>query len=171
VIFGIEDVLINNIAWFVRHFPVFGIPGNGRYSIRPIYVEDMARLIADAVEEQRNIVLNAVGTETFSFEELVRLIAVQVGRFVRLVHLPVLFAYVATLLTGWIVRDTVLTWEEYKGVMGNLLAPDGPSTGQTRLSDWLAENHEQVGRRYASEVARHYAKSAENQPGDLSGHD
>src|SRR5215831_13236608 len=95
VIFGLEDILINNIAWFVRHFPVFGIPGNGRYSIRPIYVEDMARLIADAVEQQRNIVLNAVGPETFNFEELVRLIAVQVGRSVRLVHLPVLLAYVA----------------------------------------------------------------------------
>ena len=44
VIFGIEDILINNIAWFVRRFPFFGIPGNGRYGVRPIYVEDMARL-------------------------------------------------------------------------------------------------------------------------------
>jgi NADH dehydrogenase len=44
VIFGAEDILINNIAWFVRNFPVFGIPGDGRYGVRPIYVEDMARL-------------------------------------------------------------------------------------------------------------------------------
>ena len=48
VIFGLEDVLINNIAWFVRRFPIFGIPGDGRYKIRPIYVEDMARLLADS---------------------------------------------------------------------------------------------------------------------------
>jgi len=67
-------------------------------------------------------------------------------------------AYVSTLLTGWFLRDVVLTWEEYKGLMGNLLAPEGPSAGKTRLSQWLAENHEHVCGHYASEVARHYAK-------------
>lgn len=162
LIFGLEDILINNIAWFVRRFPVFGIPGDGRYRIRPIYVEDMAQLIADAVEQEANTVLDAVGPETFTFEELVRLVAAQVDRPVRVVRLPMLLAYAFTCLTGWFVRDVVLTWEEYKGLMGNLLAPEGPSAGQTRLSEWLAENHEQVGRQYASEVARHYAKSSAN---------
>jgi len=162
VIFGVEDILINNIAWFVRRFPVFGIPGDGRYAIRPIYVEDMARLLADALDQSGNTVLDAVGPETFAFDELVRLIAGKVGRSVRLVNLPMPLAYVSTVVTGWFVGDVVLTWEEYKGLMGNLLAPQGPSTGQTRLSEWLAENHERIGRRYASEVARHYAKSCEN---------
>src|SRR5713101_4005396 len=111
VIFGLEDILINNIAWFVRRFPMFGIPGDGHYRIRPIYVEDMAQLIADAVDEQRNTVLDAVGPETFSFEELVRLIAAQVGRSVRLAHLPMPLAYVSTFLTGGFVGDVVLTWE------------------------------------------------------------
>jgi len=164
VIFGVEDILINNIAWFIRRFPVFGIPGDGRYAIRPIYVEDMARLIADAVDRSDNSVLDAVGPETFSFEELVRLIAGRLGRSVRLVHLPTPLAYLATLATGWVVGDVVLTWEEYRGLTGNLLASDGPSTGQTRLSEWLAENREQVGRRYASEVARHYAVASGNPP-------
>jgi len=160
VIFGVEDILINNIAWFVRRFPMFGIPGDGRYAIRPIYVEDMAGLLADAVNQSGNTLLDAVGPETFAFEELVRLIAGKVGRSVRLVHLPMPLAYVSTLVTGWFVGDVVLTWEEYKGLMGNLLAPQGPAAGQTRLSEWLAENHARVGRRYASEVARHYAKSS-----------
>jgi uncharacterized protein YbjT (DUF2867 family) len=158
VIFGAEDILINNIAWFTRRFPVFGIPGNGRYGVRPIYVEDMARLAADAVNQTGNFVLNAVGSETFTFEELVRLIARQVGRRPRLLHLPTALAYLSTLVTGWFVGDTILTWEEYKGLMSNLLAPEGPSTGSTRLSQWLAENRERVGTRYASEVARHYTK-------------
>lgn len=162
VIFGVEDILINNIAWFVRRFPAFGIPGDGRYAIRPIYVEDMARLLAEAVDQSGNSALDAVGPETFAFEELVRLIAGKVGRSVRLVHMPTPLAYVSTLVTGWFVGDVVLTWEEYKGLMGNLLAPQGPSTGQTRLSEWLSENHERVGRRYASEVARHFAKSSQN---------
>jgi len=163
VIFGAEDILINNIAWFVRHFPVFGIPGDGRYAIRPIYVEDMARLLADAAEQQGNTVIDAVGPETFSFEELVRLIAASVGRKVRTVHLPTALAYVSTLLTGWMVGDVVLTWEEYLGLTSNLLAPGGPSAGQTRLSQWLAENRECVGQGYASEVARHYPQKLHSQ--------
>lgn len=160
VIFGPEDILINNIAWFVRNSPVFGIPGDGRYAIRPIYVEDMAQLLVRSIDEPGSSVRDAVGPETFSFEELVRLIAARVGRSLRLVHMPTHLAYVSTLVMGWMVRDVVLTWEEYKGLMSNLLAPEGTSEGQTRLSEWLAENADRVGRDYASEVARHYSKSA-----------
>ena len=157
VIFGAEDILINNIAWFVRRFPVFGIPGSGRYGIRPIYVEDMARLLVDAVEEGENSIRDAVGPETFSFEELVRLIAGRVGRPARVMHVPMPLAYASTRIAGWCVGDVVLTWEEYKGLMENLLVSEGPALGQTRLSGWLAENGERVGREYASEVARHFA--------------
>jgi NADH dehydrogenase len=157
VIFGAEDILINNIAWFVRRLPVFGIPGDGKYRIRPVYVEDIARLMADAVESQENSVVDAVGPETYTFEELVHLIAQSMGRSVRLVHLPAFVAYLATRVTGWFVKDVVLTWEEYRGLMGDLLAPDGPSSGTTRLSEWLTQNGKRVGVQYASEVARHYA--------------
>lgn len=157
VIFGLEDILINNIAWFVRHFPVFAIPGDGRYSVRPIYVEDMARLMVEAAEQEENSVCDAVGPETFTFEELVRLISAKVGRPVRVVRVPTHLAYLCTRLTGLVMRDIVLTWEEYKGLTSSLLAPEGPPTGDTRLSQWLSENREQIGRNYASEVARHYA--------------
>ncbi len=79
VIYGMEDILINNIAWFIRHFPVFGIPGDGCYGVRPIYVEDMARLMVEAAEPGPNKVIDAVGPETFTFEEIVKLIAARVG--------------------------------------------------------------------------------------------
>jgi len=159
VIFGTEDILVNNIAWFVRHFPVFAIPGNGKYAVRPIYVEDMARLLADVVNQEGNAVVDAVGPEQFSFDELVRLVARSVGRRIHLAHVPMTAAYVGTLLTGWMVRDVVLTWEEYEGLMGNLLASEASAAGQTRLSQWLAENGDRVGRNYASEVRRHFAKA------------
>lgn len=156
VIFGLEDILINNIAWFVRHFPVFAIPGDGRYRIRPIYVEDMAQLMANGVEREGNSVLDAVGPETYTFEELVQLIDGALGRRARMVHVPTLAAYLATRLAGWFVGDVVLTWEEYKGLMAGLLAPEGLATGEICLSQWLAANREHIGKRYASEVARHY---------------
>jgi uncharacterized protein YbjT (DUF2867 family) len=160
VIFGAEDILINNIAWFIRRFPVFAIPGDGRYGIRPIYVEDMARLLVDSVEQKKNTVVDAVGPESFTFDELVRLIARKLGRRIGLVHTPMAPAYVATLVTGWVMGDVVLTWEEYEGLMTNLLASNGPSVGNTMLSQWLAENADRVGEHYASEVARHFGRQA-----------
>ncbi|HXJ85575.1 MAG TPA: NAD(P)H-binding protein [Candidatus Binatia bacterium] len=166
VIFGAEDILINNIAWLVRRFPVFGVPEDGLYRIRPIYVEDMARLMVDAVCGSGTSLLDAVGPETCTFEDLVRLIADCVERSVHLFHLPTSFAYLTTVVTGWFVGDVVLTWEEYRGLMGNLLAPVGPSTGQMRLSEWLAEHGKEIGTRYASEVARHYASSEINEGRD-----
>jgi NADH dehydrogenase len=157
VIFGTEDILINNIAWFVRRFPVFAIPGDGCYQIRPIYVEDMAQLLADATERQENTIVDAVGPETLSFEKVVRLVARSLDRDVRLIHVPRSIAYVSTLLTGWLVGDVVLTWQEYEGLMSNLLKSEAATAGPTRLSEWLAENGDCLGRRYTSEVARHYA--------------
>jgi uncharacterized protein YbjT (DUF2867 family) len=157
VIFGLEDILINNIAWFVRHSPVFAIPGNGRYRIRPIYVEDMARLIVDAVEDGPNAVIDAVGPETYTFDNLVQQIAAQLGCRTRLVHVPAAAAFLATRMAGWFVGDVILTWQEYRGLMGDLLAPEGPSTGATCFSQWLAANRDFVGRHYASELLRHYA--------------
>ncbi len=44
VIFGKEDILINNIAWMLRKLPLFGVFGNGRYRLQPIYVDDLAKL-------------------------------------------------------------------------------------------------------------------------------
>ena len=158
VIFGVEDILINNIAWFLRRFPAFGIPGDGQYQIQPIYVEDMAQLIVDSLERQQNAVLDAVGPETYTFRELVRLISKEVGRSAPLIHLPAPLAYLSTLITGWFVRDVVLTWEEYRALMSNLLVSNQPPSGRTRLSQWLAENRDRIGISYASEVARHYRR-------------
>jgi uncharacterized protein YbjT (DUF2867 family) len=156
VIFGGADILINNIAWFLRHLPVFGIPGDGRYGIRPIHVEDMARLLVESALSEVTSVTDAVGPEAFTFEELVRLIRSEVDSSCRLLHLPASLAYLATCVTGWRMRDVVLTWEEYLGLMDNLLVTHGPATGSISLRQWLAENRARVGKDYASELSRHF---------------
>ena len=156
VIFGKEDILINNIAWMLRRFPVFGIPGSGAYRVRPVAVEDVADLCVQAGGREENEVMNAVGPETFTFEELVRLIARTIGTRARIVHVPPSFALSASRLIGYLARDVVVTKDELEGLMANLVVTDGPSTGQRRLSDWLTANAARVGATYASEVSRHY---------------
>ncbi len=156
VVFGPEGILINNIAWLLRRFPVFAIPGGGDYRLQPVFVQDVAELAVAAGDARGNQVLDAVGPETFTFDELVRLVARAVGSHARLVHLPPGPAHWLSRLVGLFVRDVVLTRDEVGGLMANLLVSDGPPTGQTRLSDWLARHAGQVGRRYASELDRHY---------------
>ena len=112
VIYGREDILINNIAWFLRRFPIFGIPGDGQYRVQPIYVEDMARLAVALGAREDNAVVDAVGPETFTFDALVRLLRDAVGSRALMVHLPPRMAWAVAQVVGWLVGDVILTWDE-----------------------------------------------------------
>ena len=156
VIFGNEDILINNIAWFLRRFPLFPIFGSGSYRVQPIFVEDVAEIAVSAAHQSDNVTIDATGPETFTFEGLIRLIATKVGSSARLIHVRPWLALFLSRLTGYVVRDVVLTRDEIEGLMANLLISEGPPMGQTRLSDWLEQNMGLIGVSYASELSRHY---------------
>jgi uncharacterized protein YbjT (DUF2867 family) len=158
VIFGVEDILINNIAWLLRHFPVFAVPGSGEYGIQPVFVEDMADLMVRAAFEEQDSVRNAVGPEIFTFDELVRLVAIQTCSTAKILHVPPRAALLMSSALGAVVRDRILTREEIKGLMAGLLVSAEPPTCPTRFSDWLRSNGEFLGRTYASELARHYVQ-------------
>ena len=156
VIFGNEDILINNIAWFLRRFPVFPIFGSGSYRVQPIFVEDVAEIAVSAAHQSENVTIDATGPETFTFEGLIRLIATKVGSSARLIHVRPWLALFLSRLTGYVVRDVVLTRDEIEGLMANLLISEGPPMGQTQLSDWLEQNADDIGVSYTSEMSRHY---------------
>jgi uncharacterized protein YbjT (DUF2867 family) len=156
VVFGVEDILINNMAFLLRKAPVFLIPGAGQYLLQPVFAEDLARIAIEAGETGGNLTLDAVGPETYSFEELVRLIARTVGSRALLLHTPAPVALLAARALGAILGDVVLTAEELEGLMAGLLISQSAPSGSTSLSRWLAENRATLGRRYASELRRHY---------------
>ncbi len=157
VIFGPEDILFNNIAWMLRRFPVFGIPGDGNYRLQPVFVDDVARLAVELGRREDDLIVEAAGPEVYTFKGLVRLIAEKVGGRARLVHVPPGVALLAAGLIGRLVGDVVLTRDELSGLMANLLVASGPATGEVTFSRWLWENAHRVGLAYASEVRRHYA--------------
>src|SRR5437879_2574349 len=156
LIFGQEDILLNNIAWFLRRVPVFGIPGNGSYRVQPVFVEDVADLAVFAATQKDNLVMDAVGPEIYTFDALVRALAEAVGSHVRIAHVSPALAMLAVGVAGRVVRDVVLTRDELRGLMENLLVSNGPPTGRRRLSEWLATYGESLGRRYANELDRNY---------------
>ncbi|HKV59408.1 MAG TPA: NAD(P)H-binding protein [Ktedonobacteraceae bacterium] len=156
VIFGDEDILINNIAWCLRHFPVFPVFGSGDYSLQPIYVEDMADLVVEGGQQRENSIIDAVGPDIYTFEQLVRLIMEKLHKRVILTHVNPRVALSLAKLIEPFLGDVLITREEVFGLMANLLISNQPPTGHTRLSDWLEEHSVSVGKKYASELARHY---------------
>lgn len=153
---GGEDILINNIAFLLRRFPFFFIPGDGSYGIQPVHVEDLADLSVEAVYSKDNYVIDAVGPDAYTFKELVALIGETIGAKRPLISVPPRLALLAAQFLSLFVKDVILTPEEVDGLMANLLVSKEPARGKTMFKDWLKENRGIVGARYASELKRHY---------------
>jgi uncharacterized protein YbjT (DUF2867 family) len=154
VLFGREDILINNIAWMLRRFPVFGLFGAGEYRLQPIFVDDLAQLAVEASTSSGNVVVDAIGPETFTYRDLVTLIGRAIGRERPLVSIPPALGLFLGRVVGTLVGDVVVTREEIAGLMRNLLMTNSPPAGRTALSAWVRENAASLGRRYSSELAR-----------------
>ena len=161
ILFGKEDILINNIAWVLRHVPVFGICGDGQYKVQPIHVDDMAALAVEQSEGTKDVVIDAIGPETFTFREMVATIGELIGKPRPIISLPPSFVWLTAQVIGRMVGDVMLTGPEIEGLMGNLLCTCSPPAGQTRLTDWIRENKDTLGTRYASEMARRLDRKSE----------
>ncbi len=156
VLFGKEDILINNIAWLLRRFPIFGLPGDGAYRLSPVYVDDLAELAVQAVYKKENYVWDAVGPDELTFKELVEWIGKTIGKKRLLLPFPPRLALFAAQFLSLFVNDVMLTPEEVDGLMANMLISNEPPRCKTSIKDWLKENQKTVGVHYASELARHF---------------
>jgi len=158
VVFGREDILLNNMAWMLRRFPVFPIPGAGEYRLQPICVEDLARLAVELGDRDDDVEIDAVGPDVFTYAELARLLARKAGASCSLLHMSPAMAMIGARLLGVALRDVVLSQDELAGLTGDLLVSksNDPPPGETRLEDWLDENADRLGARYESEMDRHY---------------
>lgn len=154
VLFGKEDILINNIAWFLRSFPVFGVFGNGRYRLQPIHVDDLAELAVQFGRSHENTVINAIGPETFTYRELIEKIGRIINKNRLIVSIPPRLGCCMSWFLGKIVGDIPITWEEIEGLMSNLLYVDSSPTGQTKLTNWAKEHSFSLGLHYSNELAR-----------------
>ena len=158
LVFGKEDILLNNIAWMLRRFPVFFIPGTGEYRVQPVCVEDLARLAVDMSDRDHDVEMDAVGPDVFTYNEMVSMVREKTATSARLMHAPPSLVMLAGSMLGLLVRDVVLSRDEVAGLSANLLVSNSaePPPGRIHLSDWLDENGRSLGRQYANEMARHY---------------
>ncbi len=161
VLFGKEDILINNIAWSLRHLPLFGVFGSGDYKLQPIYVDDLAQAAVEHALDSRNEIINAIGPETYTYRQLVQMIRQALGLKRPIIGLPPVLGYWSCRLLGWLMGDVVITREEIRGLMEGRLCVEAPPLGTTRLSAWVAEHSSTLGQRYTSELARRIDRRSE----------
>ncbi|NOQ96170.1 MAG: NAD(P)H-binding protein, partial [Desulfobacterales bacterium] len=154
VLFGKEDILINNIAWALRHLPVFGVFGSGEYRLQPIYVDDLASLAVEQGAKRDNVIIDAIGPETFTYRELVKVVGKMIGKKRLVVSVPPAVGFLAGWILGKCVDDVMITREEIKGLMADLLYVDSPPAGTTNLTSWIREQADSLGRKYTSELGR-----------------
>ena len=153
---GGEDILINNIAYLLRRFPFMLIPGDGSYGIQPVHVEDVADLAVEGVYSRDSSIMDAVGPEKYTFKELIQLVGERIGAKRPLISAPPRLALFASQFLSLFLDDVLLTPEEVDGLMANLLVSHAPARGKRKFSEWLDENKNVIGRKYASEIAKHY---------------
>ena len=158
VLYSVEDILLNNIAWTVRKFPIVPLPGSGKYGIQPVFVEDLAKLALKHAKGNDNVEMDAVGPEVFTYAEMVKLVRDRTGSHCWVLPSPKPLTYLAGRVLGWLLKDIVLTKDEIKGLSRGLLVShsDNPAPAPTRLTEWLDHNAPQLGTKYANEVSRHY---------------
>ena len=159
-VFGEGDVLLNNMAWLLRRFPFFVVPGHGNYRMQPVHVEDVAQLAVEVAAKGENQIMDAVGPETYTFNELVSMLADGIDTKSRILHLSPRAALFLSGLIGRMLNDVVLTRDEIGGLSDNLLISEGPVTATTSMREWLRDedNTRDLGIRYASELDRHYPR-------------
>ncbi|HUN35209.1 MAG TPA: NAD(P)H-binding protein [Trebonia sp.] len=156
ILFGGDGVLLNNIAWLLRRLPVFAIGGRGDYKIRPIHVDDLARLAVSLGSGSGNETVDAVGPESVTFAGLVAAIRSAVDSRALIVPAPGWLIPPMSAVLGAALRDVLLTTEEYRAMAAGLADSSAPATGPTSLTEWIARHGDSLGRTYANELRRHY---------------
>ncbi|HJS94690.1 MAG TPA: NAD-dependent epimerase/dehydratase family protein [Solirubrobacteraceae bacterium] len=158
---GGPEILANNIAWILRHLPVFAIPGDGSYQVQPVHIDDLARICVQAAGAEDDMIIDAAGPETISFAQLVHAMRRATGSRAPIVHVPPIVMTAAARALGLVLGDVVLTGDEVKGLTAGLLVSHDPPLGRIAFTDWLNDHSAAIGHTYANEFNRHFSPSAD----------
>ena len=159
IVVGPGDILVNNIAYFLRRLPLFTVFGRGDYRVQPITLDAFADVAVEAIEGARSgETVPVAGPRDWMFLDMVRAIRTAIGSRAAIVHAPAWLALVGLRAAGTLLRDVVLTSDEIKGLTREYLYSDAPLRRGDDFHDWLrrAGTSDALGRRYASELERHF---------------
>ena len=150
LVYGVEDLLVNNLAWALRRFPAFPLFGDGRFPVQPVFVGDVADAAVEQGGRREDVTLDVAGPEVLDFVDLVRRLREGLDARCRLVRTPPAVALLGVRALEVVLRDRLLTRDEVRGLRAGLLATDAPPRGTTRFGDWVDGHADALGTGYTS---------------------
>ena len=156
LVFGPDDILVNNIAWGLRHVPLFIVVGDGDSMVQPVSVWDVAAICVDGGARDDDVEVDAAGPDRWSYEEFVRLIAGAVDARARIVGGSKTVGLAAARVAGLFLGDVVVTRDELDALSAGLLVTHEHPLGSERFEPWLRDNADRLGRHYESELRRNF---------------
>ena len=89
-LYGPDDVALNRFLGFARWLPFVPTFGDGKQPMQPLFIDDLGRLLADALErpEAENQTFEAGGPERLSIDEVIRTALEVAGRRRPILHQP-----------------------------------------------------------------------------------
>ncbi|MFQ6058924.1 MAG: complex I NDUFA9 subunit family protein, partial [Anaerolineae bacterium] len=113
VIFGPEDQFANVLARLILLTPlVFPIVGHGRTRFQPVWVEDVARCVVAALEDEGTVgqIYELAGPQVLTYEDMVDIVMETIGARRLKLHVPVpLLRPVVKLMEAALPRPPVTT--------------------------------------------------------------
>ena len=155
-----ESIVINNLAYLLRTFPVLAIVGDGQYPYHPVHVRDMARLCIECGIDEAGLKeydVDAVSPDKMSYLELLTKTRDIIGTRCHLqTGVPRDLAFVCTKPLNWYHRDILIDKTDLDLLTEGITASHKPPTGLFSYTDWVEQNKDQLGRRYISSLHRYY---------------
>lgn len=130
--------MVEQLAYVLRRVPVMGIAGDGSYRVRPVHVDDLADLAVAPGPTGGSDIVDAVGPDRPTFDELVRAVADVLGKRRLFVRLPTPLVIAAGQALGKLAGEELLTAGELRSTMEGLADTDGPATGSISVMEWIA---------------------------------
>jgi uncharacterized protein YbjT (DUF2867 family) len=112
VIHGRGDHMLDHLSHAFHTFPVFALVGLGDRPVRPVAVDDVARILeAAAMGDARlaDATIAVLGPETMPLGEAVRRVAHATGRRPLVVRLPIAAHLVIARLAEWTMRAPLIS--------------------------------------------------------------
>lgn len=146
LIFGGHSPLLDQLAKVLRRSPVFAIAGDGAYRVRPVHVDDVARLCVTSEASSPAHPIDAVGPDRLTFNEFVVAVRSAVGARSLLVHVPPRPVLWAAKAIGAVMGEELLTRDELLSTIDGIADTDGPATGEVSFTAWVATHGAELGR-------------------------
>lgn len=126
VVFGPGDDFVNRFARLIKYFPVMPLP-MAAAKFQPIYVADLVAMVANVLEDDsyHNKTLNAGGGAALALEEIIRLIARQMGKSPRLLPMGSGLSYAFAAVAEQIPFAELITRDNIRSMQLPSVCPQG----------------------------------------------